>query len=130
MGLVEEANLHEGFGWRRPACLAHRDEEAVPGRVEIRMSRVMFYIACDAVSNLECDRPCFISLLFFLANKYRRGKKEVLKKLKRKCIDVSVHRAIICELEKLYVITIHPICCVKKLRWEGKNLRQGRICKI
>lgn len=65
MGRVEGASFHEGFGWRRPACLAHRDEEGVPGRVEIRMSNMKFYIACDAVTNLECDRPCFISFLFF-----------------------------------------------------------------
>lgn len=62
-----------------------------------------------------------------------------MKKFKRKCIDVSVEggggslplqRAIICELEKLYVITIHSICYVKKPRWEGKNLRQGGFCWI
>lgn len=36
-------------------CLAHRVEEGVPGRVQIEMSSVMFYIAHDATGNLECD---------------------------------------------------------------------------
>lgn len=60
-----------------------------------------------------------------------------MKKLKRKSIDVSVkgrgvHFLLKEQLyvEKLYVITIHPICCVKKLRWEGKNLRQGGFNRI
>lgn len=55
MGLVEGASFHEGFGWRKPACLAHRAEEGVPGRAEIEMSSVMFYSAYDAADNLECD---------------------------------------------------------------------------
>lgn len=74
----EQVSIRDLAGGDLPAS-AHRDEEGVPGKVEIRMSSVMFYIACDAVSNLECDRPCFISLLFFLGNKYRGGKKKVMK---------------------------------------------------
>ena len=52
---MEGASFHEGFGWGKPACLAHRVEEGVPGRVEIGLSSVMVYIAYDAAGNLECD---------------------------------------------------------------------------